>query len=116
MTARRKFAQERAVPAFARAEHLFELRAQPLDLFRTDVLRLRAEGAVDLFDGLRQRRMRLRRIEIGLRLLAAQLELEQPALCGIVCGDAVHVERADFGERGRQLDGRFALTARLWRA
>ena len=93
----------------ARAERLFELRAQPLDFLRADVVRLRAEGAVDLFDGLRQRRMRLRRVgDRRLRLLAAQLEFEQPALSRDRRWRCSALERADFGERCRQLDGRLA--------
>ncbi|MCY1520683.1 hypothetical protein D9M68_554660 [compost metagenome] len=96
----------------ARAQYLFQLRAQPLDLLGADVLRARAKGAVNGLDGLRQRRMRRRGGGGFCRgVVAAQLELQPPALRVVGDVDAVDFERAHLGQRGADLHRRLARTA-----
>jgi hypothetical protein len=50
-----------------------------------------------------------------LGLAAAQLEFEQPALCGVTGVDTVHFERAHFSERGDELYRGFAGLGRVTR-
>ena len=107
-----QLAQQRAAPACTRAEDLLQFSARALDLLGVDFLRARAEGAVDQFKRLGQGRVRRFAGHGDFGFATAQLEFEQPALCGVAGVDAMHFQRAHFGERSGELDRCFRRVAR----
>lgn len=107
-----QFARERDVPFLARTQHVFKLCAQPARVLRRHVCGLAAERALDQLDRLVEPRMPCGRPIVALnRRIAAQLEFEPPAARRVVGCDAMHFERADFGQRRGELHRRFACVA-----
>jgi hypothetical protein len=99
--------QQGRLPALARPQQVFERAAQLAHFAHFHLLVAGAEDAVDAPDGIdeagRQGAALVFRILLRVVFPAAQLELEPPALAAAILGHAMHFQRADLGQRCRQL-------------
>ena len=112
-------AQQRRLPALARAQQVFERAAQLAYFAALDLLVAGAEDAVDALQGVIQAGGQggaVLFLFFGVVAGAAQLEFQLPALPAAVFGHAMHGQRADFRQRRRQLHRHFGFRSGRLRA